>query len=42
MEVECREILLPDFIHSDRNIFTGKTKTTRTEVIQAEKGEKRI
>lgn len=39
MEVECREILQPDF-HSDRNIFTGKT--TRTEVIQAEKGEKRI
>ena len=40
-EVEWRKILLPD-LHSDRNIFTGKTKTTRTEVIQAEKGEKRI
>ena len=41
LEVEWRKILLPD-LHSDRNIFTGKTKTTRTEVIQAEKGEKRI
>lgn len=41
MAVECREILQPD-LHSDGDIFTGKTRTTRTEVIKAEKSEKRI